>query len=474
MNRTLLFLAVAGVLALSALLLGPGVGGKSGPTVATPDPVLTPTLSPTPAANAAGSLSYLARLSHPLVMSGTSEVYVTVDVTGQEVPGMERTPVNLALVIDRSGSMSGYKLQQAKLAARHLIRQLGERDRLAIVHYGSDVAALSSRPADASGREQMLSYVDAIYDDGGTNISAGLSSGLDQVLAQAKAFKVNRVILISDGQPTEGVTHDSGLTAQVRSMRAAGVTVSSLGVGSDFNEDLMQAFAEVGSGAYGFIDDAAKLASLFQKDLQRAATTVARGVELSFTLPEGVELAEVLGYEARQQNGSVAISLPDFSAGQLERVVARLRVTAPKAGTSFDVAGVRLAFRDLLAEKPVELASSLRATSSDVHAEVVAKQDKEATVYAARSVSAQNLERAAEMLEEGRKEEAQVLLQKNEAIFQEAAGIAGSQAVAKDLSQQRSMMDAVRDALTDEDLRVQTKSTKAASRRGYGKIGSTY
>lgn len=470
MNRTVLFLAAAAILAVGALLLGPGVGkheGAGGVVAVTP-----PTSHDANDAN--GSLSWSARLSHPLVMTGTSDVFVNVDITGEDIPGRERTPVNLALVIDRSGSMSGYKLQQAKLAARHLVQQLAEQDRLAIVHYGSDVASLSSRPADAANREQMLRYIEGIYDDGGTNISAGLSAGLDQVLAHSTAFKVNRVILISDGQPTEGVTHDTGLIAQVRQMRSAGVTVSSLGVGADFNADLMQAFAEVGAGAYGFIDDAAKLASLFQKDLQRAASTVARGVELSFTLPHGVELVEVLGYASELNGTSVRIALPDFSAGQLERVVARLRVKAPGAGKAFDVAGVRLAYRDLIGDRPVESAATLGAVSSDRLAEVRAKQDKEVTVYAARSLSAQNMDRAAEALADGRKAEANALLEQNAAIFQEAGAIAGAPAVASDLAQQRQMMDAYAGASSDEEIRVQTKATKAASRKSFGKIGSTY
>ena len=76
--------------------------------------------------------------------------------------------------------------------------------------------------------------------------------------------------------------------------------MSAIGVGTDFNEDLMQAFAEYGAGAYGFLEDAGQLATLFQKDLQQAATQVARNVELSFELPEGVTLGEVLGYRAHQ------------------------------------------------------------------------------------------------------------------------------------------------------------------------------
>ena len=292
MNKTFTYLALAGALALVALVLGmPRVAPPVVPHIATPVPTPVPPRPP-PAVNTAshGSLSMTSRLSHPYITPGSTDLFITVDVTGAEVPGSQRSPVNLALVIDRSGSMSGYKLQQAKQAARHLVGLLRNEDRLAIVHYGSDVKSLPSMPATASNRERMLQYIDGIWDEGGTNISAGLRSGQFQVNTARREFQVNRIILISDGQPTEGETDEERLKQVVKNIRAEGVSVSSIGVGTDFNEDLMQAFAEYGAGAYGFMEDAGKLANIFQKDLQQATTQVARNVELSFELPAGVML----------------------------------------------------------------------------------------------------------------------------------------------------------------------------------------
>ena len=111
-------------------------------------------------------------------------------------------------------------------------------------------------PATPGNRERMLQYVDGIWDEGGTNIGAGLSAGRFQLSTAQGQYGVNRLILMSDGQPTEGITDDEGLTRQAQELRAAGVTLSAIGVGTDFNEDLMQAFAEYGAGAYGFLEDA--------------------------------------------------------------------------------------------------------------------------------------------------------------------------------------------------------------------------
>ncbi|MBZ4372578.1 VWA domain-containing protein [Corallococcus interemptor] len=477
MNRTVLFLALAGGLALTALVLGMPRGGGLPPTphvaVTPPAPPL-PVPPPGPRASS-GSLQVTSRLSHPYVPVGPSETYVTVDLTGAEVPGARRTPVNLAVVIDRSGSMSGYKLQQAKQAARHLVSLLRDEDRLAIVHYGSDVKSLPSLPATAGNRERMLQFIDGIWDDGGTNISAGLSVGRTQLAsAMGGAATVNRLILMSDGQPTEGVSDEEGLKNVVREIRASGITVSSIGVGTDFNEDLMQAFAEYGAGAYGFLEDASKLSTLFQRDLQQATTAVARNVELSFELPPGTKLEEVLGYRAHQAGNTVRVALPDFSAGQTERVVARLHVTGTAPGQSVQVAGLKVAYTDLLVQKNVEDQSTLAAVATDVREEIVQRQDKEATVYAARARSAQNLQKAAEAMSQGRKDEAKGYLSQNQALFEEAGAVAGAAAVAADQAEQSRAMQEYDDADSYEAQKAAVKNSKVKALKSFGRMGSTY
>ena len=476
MNKTLTYLALAGALALVALVLGMPRGAPAPvPHIATPVPTPVPPRPP-PAVNTAshGSLSMTSRLSHPYITPGSTDLFITVDVTGAEVPGSQRSPVNLALVIDRSGSMSGYKLQQAKQAARHLVGLLRNEDRLAIVHYGSDVKSLPSMPATASNRERMLQYIDGIWDEGGTNISAGLQSGQHQVNTARREYQVNRIILISDGQPTEGETDEERLKQVVKNIRAQGVTVSSLGVGTDFNEDLMQAFAEYGAGAYGFMEDAGKLATIFQKDLQQASTQVARNVELSFELPAGVMLGEVLGYRAHQAGRTVRVPMPDFSAGQTERVVARVTVSGTAVGQAVNVTGLKLAYTDLMKDSAVESVASLSAMVTDRHEEVAARQDKDATVYAVRARSAANLQKAAEALKGGRKEEARQLIQRNQAMFNEAAAVAGAPAVQADMAEQQAAYEEYSKADDSESVNRAVKSSKAKALKDFGRMGSTY
>lgn len=482
MNRTVAFLSLAGGLALLALVLAvprnspatpTGPSAPSSPVVAPTPPLPTPPEPVKPTADT-GSLKMQGRLSHPVVGLGSNDVFMTVDLTGAEVPGSERAPVNLALVIDRSGSMAGEKLADARRAARQLVEQLRPSDRLAIVHYGSDVRALKSLEATPENKERMLRFIQHIEDDGGTNIGDGLQTGRAQLAAHLGEFKVNRMILISDGQPTEGVVDGRSLMQLSRRIHQQGVTVSSIGVGSDFNEDVMQGIAEYGAGAYGYLQDSAQLATIFQKDLQQAGTTVARNVELSFELPDGVELTEVLGYRFTRAGRTIRVPMTDFSAGQQERVVVKLRVNGATAGQSIDVAKLDLAYTDLLQDKAVSSNAQLAARVSDRREEIASRQDKDVTVVAARAEAAKKLEAAADSLAHGDRERAKELMNAGTGILEGAGEVAGPMAVAGDLDAMQQTRTQLFEAEEKGDAAPQVKAAKAKALRDFGRMGSTY
>ncbi len=470
MNRTGIFLAVAAVLALIALVVGLPQPRQN--VVQPPPPVVN--VSPAPATATDGSIKMSARLSHPYVGAGRSDLFVTVDLNGVDVPGASRSPVNLALVIDRSGSMSGFKLQQAKMAARQLVSQLKATDRLAIVHYGGDVKSMDGVFCTEANKEKLLRYIDNIWDEGGTNIGAGLTTGRDLLLASMSEFKVNRLVLISDGQPTEGIQDSSGLLELTRGIRGSGISVTSIGVGTDFNEDLMQGIAETGGGAYAFLQDAAQLSGIFQKDLNQAATQIAHGVSLTFDLPDGMELQEVLGHPTTRVGNRITVVLPDFSAGMFERVVARVTVNAPGAGQGFDVTALKLDYMDLLQGSQVSSNAKLAAMTTDKADVIWANRDKDATVYAARAQSAVNTQAAAEALKSGDRERAQKLMKENVFFFEEAAKVAGEGAVAQDKAEQETWNDNLQNARTDEEVQAASKGAKRKARMDFGLQGSTY
>lgn len=479
MNRTSAFLATAAVLLLLAVVVGL-------PKMASAPPVQPPPVQPvvvTPPAPVAvvpvsnpGSLTMSGRLSHPYLVPGTSDVFATLEVTAVDVPGAKRAPVNLAVVIDRSGSMSGAKIENARRAASRLVELLDENDRIAIVHYGTDVEAMNSVFATPENKLRLQRFISNIWDNGGTNIGDGLAAGQRQIDKARSDFKVNRLLLLSDGQPTVGITSSQGLVNVVRRIRESGISVTSLGVGSDFNEDLMQRLADVGGGSYGFISNAAATAQLFQKDLEQAGTMVANSASISFTVPEGVRFVQVFGRPVSQLGNTVTVSLPDFSARQVEKIVVQLSATPGVRNGAIDIGNFQLAYSDLLTSKPADARVALSAMVTDDSTLALGKRDKDALVVANKARAAVNYRKAAEAIDRGDFNDAQVALQQNTMLFDEADSVGGLGSMADERSTNSGFfgLSNAAPAATSEVRREAVKKMKSDALKSSGRGASVY
>ena len=475
MNRTFLFLASAAVLLILAVVMGLPMAHVATP-VPNPPPQNPPPEQPKPPEAHPGSLSMTGRLSHPYVLPGTSDVFATFEISAVDVPGAGRAPVNLAVVIDRSGSMQGAKIAQARRAASRLVEMLNENDRLAIVHYGTDVEVLPGIFATPENKVKMQRFIANISENGGTNIGDGLVAGQAQIEKAKSDFRVNRLLLLSDGNPTVGITSPNGLANVVRRVRDAGISVTSLGVGADFNEDLMQKLADVGGGSYGFISNAEATAALFERDLQQAATMVARGAALQLTPPPGVRFVQVFGRPVSQSGETVTVSLPDFSARQVEKVVVQLAVSPNSRGGSVDIGSFQLTYNDLLTEKPADARVSLAAMVTEDGTLAMNKRDKDATVLATKARAAANYKLAADAIERGDFGFAQQTLQKNETLFEEAEVIGGGGAVADERQTNQGLfgLSTAAPAAAPELRREAVKEMKTQSLKSSGRGASVY
>jgi Ca-activated chloride channel family protein len=437
--------------------------------------VQPPAAAPVPVSNP-GSLSLTGRLSHPYLVPGTSDVFATLEVTAVDVPGAKRVPVNLAVVIDRSGSMSGMKIENARRAASRLVDLLDDQDRLSVVHYGTDVAAMGGVFATPENKVKLKRYIANISDEGGTNIGDGLAVGAKHIERAMTDFRVNRLLLLSDGQPTVGITSAQGLANVVRRIRAEGVSVTSLGVGADFNEDLMQKLADVGGGSYGFISERSEMASLFQKDLEQAGTMVARAATLSFTLPDGVRFVEVYGRPVSQAGNVVTITLPDFSARQVEKLVVHLTASPAVRNGTVDIAGFQLAYTDLLTEKAADARLSLAAMVTEDSTLAQRNRDKQAVVLATKARAAVNYKKAAEAIDRGDYGAAQQSLRDNDSIFFEADAVAGEGSVADERATNANIygLSTAAPSASAPARREAVKQMKTESLRSQGRGASLY
>ncbi|HYO68836.1 MAG TPA: VWA domain-containing protein [Archangium sp.] len=426
MNRTPLLLATTGLLALAAVGVGLPRPKDTSHTLAQPGEAPTGVVLP-PATAKDGPVTLEGKLSGAYLMAGPSEAYAVLTVRADKPREEKRVPVSLALVIDRSGSMRGQKLTDAKQAARLLVQRLHDEDRLALVHYGSDVRVFPSQQVTEEVRQQMLAFVDTLQDEGATNISGGLQAAAQQLLPYVEHFRVSRILLLSDGHPTEGLVEDAELLKLADTYQHQGMTLSGLGVGDEFNERLMRGLAEQGGGFYGYIQDSQKLAEILRRELEQATGTLARGVELRLELPEGVLDAEVMGVPSRREGNTRVVRLYDLAGGQEAQVVVKLTLSleAPSPAAR-GVLGARLRYQDVEAVRPVETYLPLSAQVTEDEARVRAHLDQEVRVYAVKALGAREMQAAAEEMKRGNRQKALGMLDNARALFgSSASALAG-------------------------------------------------
>lgn len=274
---------------------------------------------------------------------GATTLDLLIRVTSPEPPSEQqnrpRPPLNLALVIDRSGSMAGSKLSHARKAARFLAGELSERDSLAIITFDSEVNVLvPSRPV----RDPLLfiSAINTIDAGGCTALFEGWRAGATQVANTLSPDGLNRVLLLSDGQANEGLTDAEAIAARVEGLTQRGISTSAFGLGSGFDEDLMGAIAAAGDGTLAQIESPRQLADLYASELQGLTSTLGRRVSLGIRGKHGAEVVDVLN--DLPQTGAGNHQLPNLRYGQELSVGVRLQL--PAWTPNQEIASVRLAW----------------------------------------------------------------------------------------------------------------------------------
>jgi Ca-activated chloride channel homolog len=396
MNRTKAILIVGALLALGAALLARG----------------TTTGTEPPVSSGNGTISIGASPSNRYVLVGGSrEIFLDISLAAAAGRLPRQLPINLAVVIDRSGSMAGQKLEHAREAARTVISKLRDGDRIALVTFGSDVTVLfPSTLVSAETRPSLLAAIDNIVDRGGTFLSGGLESGREQVLRHARQGFVNRVLLMSDGQANEGVTGPMELAGLARAALGQGIHVSTMGLGTDFNEDVMTSLAENGGGRYYFVADSSAMASMFNDELKTLLATVGRDATLKLTLEPGIELLEVYGYTFQQNGNEVKVDLPDLYSGQNQKLIAKVRVPTDHEG-KVAVGRVELNYLDAATNRRAAVESRVVVELTGDSRKFDEGQDRNVLARAEQAAAAKRLSEAMDAYGRGEVSRSQALLQ---------------------------------------------------------------
>lgn len=288
----------------------------------------------------AGPVRLTARLDREAVMDrGDGTVMVELTLRGAEAVGSTpvRTPTDLLVLLDRSGSMEGEAMAHARASTLALIGRLVSADRFALVSYADGAridVPLEAAHGDAADRWSR--QVAAIAAGGGTDMSSGLDLAHRLLEASRASGRTARLIVISDGHANQGDATPQGLRARAGRAVPAEYVLSAVGVGDGFDEQLMTSLANAGTGNFYYVDDVEKLARIFSEELLAARETVARTLAIELEPMQGVSVVEAAGYPIERAGGRAVVRPGSLFAGQERRIWLTLAIDQGRRQASQD------------------------------------------------------------------------------------------------------------------------------------------
>lgn len=271
---------------------------------------------------------------------------VMASLAGGPLPsGTQRLPLNVALVIDASPSMSGFPLEQAKAAAITFIDRLLPTDRLAVIGYASEVSILAQSAPVSINREAARAQIACLgVLGGGTNLHGGWLHGAQQVAPHVGNEVMSRVLLLSDGKANVGIQDTAQLASQSAQLMSQGVITSTYGLGPSFNEDLMTQMGHNGGGQAFYAEDARQLAGYFDSEFRLMEATLARQIEVKLQASVGDQPVSVSWINARGE-GELGARLGDLAAESISWGMAQLELPELAAGQAVELAAT-VRYRD--------------------------------------------------------------------------------------------------------------------------------
>jgi len=424
------------------------------------------------ASDTEGSVRIRLDLDRESLMANTDEravVKISLDAARLERPE-NRPPINLSLVIDRSGSMSGAKIEHAKEAALAALGRLSASDIFSLVAYDSTVETLVSAQRVGNG-EAIARAIRSIRAKGGTALFGGVSEGASEVRKNLEDREYSpRIILISDGQANVGPSSPDELARLGTALMKEGIPVTTIGLGLDFNEDLMTRLAQRSDGNTYFVESSADLPRIFAAELGDALNVVARRVLLSVTFPDGVRPRQLIGREGVVKGQQVELELNQLSGGQEKFALVEVEISPTEAGQERKIAEARVTYEDVLSKRKVTALAERNAHFTSDRSVVIGSANFKVQTDYAENVMALAKDRAVALVDARKKEQAAKELRAQAEELKQMAATYHNSAVLAVTSQSAAAADRIENAGLDNASRktLRAESAQTKNQQSYG------
>lgn len=408
----------------------------------------------------AASLDLNVALEQDLLEAGRAQTtFLRVGLRGRPVPRQNRPPLNLALVLDRSGSMQGSRLDQARQAALYALNLLGPEDVLSLITYESQVQVLAGA-APVSDKPRLARLIQEIRAGGSTALYAGVAAGAQELRRYLSPQRINRVLLLSDGLANVGPGSPAALAQLGAALGAEGISVTTIGLGLGYNEDLMTRLAAASDGNHAFVADPFELVQVFDREFQDLLAGAAGDVELTIRCAPGVRPLRVLGREAEIIGQNVRLRMNQVFSGQEKYALLEVALPPGRGGSTLDLASVELRYQDLAAQSPARSQASAQARFSSDPEQVRASVVPVVVQAVAEQKTAAATDEAVRLRDEGKVDEARDVLQ----TLSRELGRLSNQAPAPAAPALRALAEesaAAAQALESEDWNTTRKTLRA-------------
>lgn len=349
-----------------------------------------------------------------------SKTYLRVDLEGIRHEETERTPVNIAIVIDKSGSMGVNKLAQAKEAAIMAVERLGSDDYVSIITYSDRVNVLipSTRVTNTTEFRRRIS---SIRSTGRTALYAGTKRGVNELDSFLDENRVNRVILLSDGLANVGPSKPADLERLGRMAAAKGISITTIGLGLGFNEDLMTKLAYASDGNHAFVRNERDLVAIFNKEFGDVLSVVAQDVEIIIDCEIGFRPIKVLGRAADIQGRKVRLNLNQIYSAQEKHIILEVEVAKSVNEGSSPLADISIDYRSMKQKTRLKMKQQASARFTNSEAEAKSSINKRVMSSVIEQIATERNERAVTLRDKGKIKEAKKVLEDNAAYLQEEA-----------------------------------------------------